>query len=223
MNKPHYNIVFATPGHSSLMSYVRSILKTVNELDRRGITWNYLTEYSSHVANARERTIGGTGFNNMNQNKPADGAFTYDMIMWIDSDIAWEPEDVLRLYQSDKEIISGCYMLEDRTVTVYLEPLGPAMLEQDLIKHKKPFIARGVGFGFLAVKNGVFEKMSRPWFNQMDIEVRNKETGEFEYKFPIVGEDLSWCEKAYRSGKSVWVDPLVRVTHHKQTKLEWKW
>lgn len=222
MQKPHYNIVFATPGHSTLTGYVRSLLKTVSVFNQVGITWNFLTEYSSHVANARERTIGGTGYNKLDQNMPADGEFTYDMIMWIDSDIDWEPEDVLRLYESDKNIISGCYMLEDRTVTVYLEPLGPSMSEEDLLKYKKPFKARGVGFGFLAVKSGIFESMSRPWFNQMDIEVKNPNTGEVEYKAPIVGEDLSWCEKAYRMGEDVWVDPLVRVTHHKQTKLKWK-
>jgi hypothetical protein len=27
--------------------------------------------------------------------------------MWIDSDIAWEPEDVIKLYNSDKDVISG--------------------------------------------------------------------------------------------------------------------
>ena len=89
------------------------------------------------------------------------------------------------------------------------------------MKLKKPFTVRGVGFGFLAVKQGVFEKIKRPWFSQISVEIENEETGEIEEQFPLMGEDLSWCEKVHRMGIPIWVDPLVRVTHHKQMVLEW--
>lgn len=217
---PHYNIVFATPGSAMLSAYVRSILQSTYFLTERGLTWNYLTEPSSLVALAREKTIGGTEYADRNMRKPASGAFTYDKIIWIDSDIAWDFEDLMRLYKSDKDIISGCYMLENGEVTVYPEALKSGLSVMDIINLKKPFTVRGVGFGFLAVKQGVFESMERPWFGQVSVEVVN-DKGEIEYKHPLLGEDLSWCEKARRGGYEVWVDPLVRVTHHKQIRLEW--
>jgi len=201
--------------------YVRSILKTTHYLTLRNITWNFVTEYSSLVAHARERTIGGTGSQDRSNRRPGHGAYTYDKILWIDSDIEWEPEDFFRLLESDKEIISGCYMMETEEVTVYPKPLGNPLHKNDILKMKKPFTVRGVGFGFLAVKTGVFEEMERPWFSQVEVEVMNEETGELEYKFPLMGEDLSWCEKAHRMGKEIWVDPLVRLTHQKTMKLVW--
>jgi hypothetical protein len=221
METPHYNVVFATPGASMLPGYVRSILKTVKCFDDQGISWNYLTEYSSLVAHAREKTIGGTGYQDPSNSKPAHGAFTYDVIVWIDSDIAWEPEDIFQLLSHEVEVVSGCYMMENGEVTVYPKALKGGMSVEEIIKLKKPFTVRGVGFGFLAVKSGVFEKISRPWFSQVEVEVMNEETGELEYKFPLMGEDLSWCEKVHRMGIDIWVDPLIRVTHHKQIKLEW--
>jgi GT2 family glycosyltransferase len=95
------------------------------------------------------------------------------------------------------------------------------MTKEEIMSRKKPFAVRGVGFGFLAVKQGIFEKIKRPWFSQTEVEVINEETGAVEYKFPLMGEDLSWCEKVHRMGVTIWVDPLVRVNHHKQVKIEW--
>lgn len=221
MTIPHFQVVICTPGHSMTASYVRSILKTTYFLNQQNISFNFMNEYSSHVADARERTLGGTAFNDRRQQKPGNGEWTYDKLFWIDSDIEWEPEDFFRLMQSDKQVISGCYMLEDETVTVYDEPMGPAMHKNDILKLKFPFKCAGVGFGFLAVRSGVFERMERPWFGSTWVDVKNEITGEFERKFPLVGEDLSWCTKVRELGIDIWVDPLVRVGHQKTMKLRW--
>ena len=218
---PHYNVLIATPGSSMLPGYVRSLVKTIHYFERGGVTWNFLTEYSSLVADAREKTIGGLGFQDPTNSRPGKGLYTYDRILWIDSDIAWEYEDVVQLFSHDVEVVSGCYLLQNGEVTVYPKVLRGGMQKEEIMKLKKPFTVRGVGFGFLAVKQGVFEKIKRPWFSQISVEIENEETGEIEEQFPLMGEDLSWCEKVHRMGIPIWVDPLVRVTHHKQMVLEW--
>lgn len=202
-------------------AYVRSLAKTIHTLDHRGLTWNFMTEYSSLVAHAREKTLGGTGFQDPNNRRPGHGTFTYDKVFWIDSDIEWESEDFMRLLQSDKDIISGCYLIETGEVTVFMKPLGMPMTKAEIMERKRPFQARAAGFGFLCIKQGIFEQMDRPWFSQVEVEVINEQTGEKEYKFPLMGEDVSWCEKAYRMGKELWVDPLVRVNHQKTVRLNW--
>ena len=94
------------------------------------------------------------------------------------------------------------------------------MPEQLLLDKKEPFKVAGAGFGFLAVKQGVFEKMPRPWFGPVAIPNtdENKDTSP---EFILIGEDLSWCTKAINCGFEVWVDPKVRVTHQKTFKLHW--
>jgi hypothetical protein len=219
MNKPHFNVVFATPGNSFTPGYLRSLLISTDALNREGLTWNFLNQGGSLVSMARENTIGGWDTNNINMTEPCSGEFTYDMIMWIDSDISWHPIDIFALYNSDKKIISGCYLMEDRHIPIYQQPRGGMMPEQMLDEYKNPFKVAGCGFGFIGIKYGVFEKMPRPWFGPVPVPNYNEETGEKTEDFILVGEDLSWCTKAINSGFDIWVDPNVRVVHQKTFPL----
>jgi hypothetical protein len=219
MKKPHFNVVFATPGNSFTPGYLRSLLLSTNALNQEGLSWNWLNQGGSLVAMARESTIGGYDTNNIEMTQPCSGDFTYDMIMWIDSDISWMPVDLFALYNSDKDIVSGCYLMEDRHIPIYRQPRGGMMPEQMLDDYKKPFKVAGAGFGFIAVKSGVFENMPRPWFGPVAVPSVNEKTGEKTEDFILVGEDLSWCTKAISSGFDIWVDPNVRVVHQKTFPL----
>jgi hypothetical protein len=221
MDKPHFNVVIATPGNGFTPGYMRSILRTTSALTSEGLSWNFVNQGGSLVAMARESTVGGQDTNNPLMDKPWSGDFTYDKIMWIDSDIEWSPQDFFRLYKSNKDIISGCYLMEDRHVPIYNQPRGGMMPEEMLLQKKEPFKIAGAGFGFLAVKYGVFEKMPRPWFGPVAIP-NTDENKDKEPEFILVGEDLSWCTKAINCGFDIWVDPLVRVTHQKTFQLYWR-
>jgi hypothetical protein len=222
MSKPHFNVVIATPGNSFTQGYMRSILKTVNALNQEGLTWNFLNQGGSLVAMARESTIGGYDTSNIKMTQPCSGDFTYDKIMWIDSDITWEPVDFFKLYKSDKDIVSGNYLMEDRHIPIYNQPRGGMMPEDMLLSMKEPFKVAGTGFGFICVKYGVFEKMPRPWFGPVPVPNFDEETGEQTEDFILIGEDLSWCTKAISCGFDIWVDPNVRVTHQKTFQLYWR-
>lgn len=221
MDKPHFNVVIATPGNGFTPGYMRSILRTTSALTSEGLSWNFVNQGGSLVAMARESTVGGQDTNNPLMDKPWSGDFTYDKIMWIDSDIEWSPQDFFRLYKSDKDIISGCYLMEDRHIPIYNQPRGGMMPEDMLLQKKEPFKIAGAGFGFLAVKYGVFEKMPRPWFGPVAIP-NTDENKDKEPEFILIGEDLSWCTKAISCGFDIWVDPLVRVTHQKTFQLYWR-
>ena len=81
---------------------------------------------------------------------------------------------------------------------------------------KEPIKIAACGFGFLAVKQGVFESLSRPWFGATMI------TTEDGIEFPIMGEDISWCHKVTQKGYEIWLDPTVRLIHNKMMKLTWE-
>jgi hypothetical protein len=216
----HADVLIATPGHSLMGAYVMSLLATTQELDRRGITWAWLNRYASHVADAREITLANSNHNNITETRPLYGALTYKKIVWIDSDIAWTPDDFMRLYESDFDIVSGAYMLESGEVTAYPQRLGPALDCRDVARMTEPVKVHGVGFGFLAVKTGIFEQLSRPWFQSVEVTMHADDGN--DYTFPIMGEDISWCERVGRLGFDVWLDPTIRVTHHKMARLGWE-
>lgn len=201
--------------------YVRSLLATTQMLNEKQITWAFSTEYSSMVSDAREMTLNGDSRNEIKNTKPFKGNVTYDKILWIDSDIAWSPEDVLKLYESEKDIVSGAYLLASGEVTAYKKLLGPGYTFEEVLKMKDLEKVDGTGFGFLCVKQGVFESLSRPWFQSSWITMEDEETKE-EFSFPIMGEDLSWCKRAREAGFEIWLDPTVKVIHHKTVKLTWE-
>jgi GT2 family glycosyltransferase len=219
MDKPHVNLIIATPGHSVMADYLKSLLDTMNVLSNKGISVAFTNNYSSHVADAREVTLSGTFQNEINNSAPLSGKVTYDKILWIDSDIAWKPEDVIKLYESDKDIISGCYLFANGEVAAYEKPLSSGYLLND-IKDKTDLIEIGsCGFGFVCVKSGVFESLSRPWFQQ--VMTKMEQDGK-EFEFPVMGEDISWCMRVKEKGYEIWLDPTVQVTHHKTMKLTWE-
>ena len=94
----HYNVVIATPGFSMDAEYVKALMATCERLVDEGISFTFLSEYSSFVPHAREATAMGGRELRYDKKQIAGGRFTYDKIFWIDSDIVWTPEDFLKLY-----------------------------------------------------------------------------------------------------------------------------
>jgi GT2 family glycosyltransferase len=140
---------------------------------------------------------------------------TYDKILWIDSDITFTPQDALTLIKSDKDIISGAYLLGSGEVTIYPKMLESGYTFQQVKEMTEPIQVDGCGFGFVAVKSGVFESLTRPWFQATTLK---REDG---FDLHIMGEDLSWCKRVKDQGFEIWFDPSVKVTHNKMMKLTW--
>jgi len=211
----HINVIIATPGHSMMSVYVKSLLALTDVLNREGISWAWSSEYSSHVADAREMTLNGDNQNSINEQRPFKGEITYDKILWIDSDITFTPEDALKLIKSDKDVITGAYLLGTGEATIYQKLLHPGYNYDQIKEMTEPIKIEGCGFGFVAVKSGVFESLTRPWFQAAMIKTEDG------FEFPLMGEDLSWCKRVGDLGYEIWFDPTVRLTHNKMMKLTW--
>lgn len=218
MTKPHYDVLIATPGRNFIPEYIESLLETVRWLESEGKTYKFLSKYSSFVPSARELTAIDSYENDWKTSEVGAGKFTYGKIFWIDSDISWTLEAFRRLFESELEIVSGLYQTHPNgTVALALESeVGsgkPRLVNKlEFLLLDEPVEVIGVGFGFVAVKQGVFEKMPRPWFR-----IKGIVWDDFPEMEMNVGEDYSWCFSAIESGFKVWADPLVKVWHHKDT------
>lgn len=199
--------------------YVRSLAETINVLGDMGVRVRYLNKYSSFVPTARELTASDTWAHDYSTNEIAGGAFTYDKIFWIDSDIEWEFDDFYRLYTSGLNIVSGLYALDPsgKVAVNYPNDRGvpTAVNKVEFLLHDHPVEVGGVGFGFVCMKYGVFESIARPWF--LIGKVQWSPDSEMRVN---VGEDYSWCGKAQQAGYKIYVDPTVKVKHHKETVFE---
>ena len=213
-DKPHYNLLIATPGRDVEIDYVKSLVSTIKYLEENDITWKFINGYSAQVAAAREATIMDDEFLDIFSNLPLLGKATYDKILWIDSDMSWTVEDFKKVYESEYDIVSGVYVNYKGLPMFSVN--GTVKDNLELVKTKEPFEASHIGFGFVMVKQGVFEVLPRPWFESEFATVKN-ELGE-ERLIPY-GEDYSWSIKATRAGFKIFVDPNVRLLHHKKIAL----
>lgn len=211
----NYDVLIATPGSAMKSAYVASLVKTTTALNMFGITYHFLNQYGSFVPSAREMTATDSYSHNWDTNQVGSGKYLYKKVIWIDSDIEWEVEDFLRIYNSELDIVSGVYQTHPNgTVAVNLSDSQgrPTKVNKvDFLMHWDPIEVGGVGFGFVGMKSGVFENMKRPWFKIREVKWDNVD-------FSVnMGEDYSWCEGAKEAGYKIWVDPLVKVKHHKET------
>lgn len=218
----HYDVLIATPGAMMEAQYVKSLVETLAECDKRNITYKLLNGYSSLVHHARELTASGTeGFNlDPSQISPGGKDISYNKIFWIDSDISWTPEQFFKIYESEYDVACGAYLLSDgMTTTVHAWGSPGGMSPYEIVKMKDPIKVQSLGFGFVAMKSGVFEKIERPWFSHEYVKVGEDEEG--KDIIDAVGEDISWCVKAYRAGIELYFYPDVLVTHMKKQPITW--
>jgi len=217
LTKPHYNILIATPGRTIHGPYVKSLVETTKWLNERGLTYKFLNYGSSLVSQARECTAIDSDTSNWETHEIGSGKYTYDRIVWIDSDISWGAEAFEKLITSEHEIISGMYYTQigDMSVSVSMfAPDGKSPVnckELDFFMVDEPIEIFGAGFGFISMKSGVFERMQRPWF-------RIERIDHPLFKITLdIGEDYSWCMNARRAGMKVMLDPSIKVNHHKES------
>jgi hypothetical protein len=218
----HYDVLIATPGAMLEAQYVKSLVLTLTELNKRGLTYKWLNSYSSLVHHARELTASGVEGLNLDpaQISPGGNDISYNKIFWIDSDISWTSEQFFKIYDSEYDVATGCYLLADGfTTTIHAWGAPGGMPATDIVKLKDPIKVQSLGFGFVAMKSGVFEKIQRPWFSHEYVKVGEKPDG--TDLIDAVGEDISWCVKAFRAGIELYFIPDTLVTHMKKQPISW--
>lgn len=195
--------------------FVQSLVRTTCWMTSQGLSYTFINKQSSFVSEAREMTATNTFGNNWKTNQIGSGEFTYDKIFWIDSDIEWSDQDFQKLWESDLDIVSGVYVTgpQRRVAAHRLDSSGRPTIffSHEIMLDFDPVEVGGVGFGFVAMKSGVFETVPRPWFL-----IKRIQWDDVEYE-TNVGEDFSFCQSAREAGYKIWIDPEVKVSHHKET------
>jgi hypothetical protein len=152
----------------------------------------------------------------------------YDELMWIDSDIGFDADDVDRLrghqlplacgiYPKKGQRALACHLLPDTNEVVFGE--GGGLLE----------ILYGAT-GFLHTRREVYEKIVA----REGLPACNERFGEHivPYFLPMLvpdgdsqwylGEDFAFFERARRSGFAVQADTTIRLDHHGRHGYSWE-
>jgi hypothetical protein len=173
-------------------------------------------QYSSVVHFARAKCLGGDVLKGPDQ-KPFQGGVDYDVMMWIDSDVVFKPEDFFALLESPHDVTAGLYMMEDlqHFATVkewdeeYFTQTGTfKFLNPDEITNAPQYMPVAyTGMGWMMIRKGVVEDLKYPWF-WSDLQRIGDLT-------EMNSEDVAFCRALSAAGHQIYVDTKVRVGHQK--------
>lgn len=144
-------------------------------------------------------------------------------ILFLDDDIIWKPDDVLRLLalcETGHDFICAAYPARSDTPHYFVEFAKSD--KGELIQNKSGMVmANGVPSGFMLLKREVFENESlkaqcnftKP--NRGDLKDQLI-CGYFDHiheGLTGMGEDIAFCLRYRRAGGTIWVDPMIDLAH----------
>lgn len=212
-------IIFCLPGKQFSSQYFVAWNRTIEYMRLQGIDIKFSNAYNPICATTRNHIL-LAGMYQLGKNqdqKPFAGTLEYDYLFWIDDDIVWNPEQIIQLIDHKKDVVSGCYLMQQMNQYPVCRVMDDEQLiktgsyqfvsKEEMQKENKIFKVDYVGFGFVAVRYGIFESMKYPWF-----ETPTRTVGHIT---DLTSEDAYWCMKAKQQGYEIYVDPKCIVGHQK--------
>jgi len=218
-------IAFCLPGLMYSGTFMSQFVRLLFDLNQLGINFYISQKYSSMVNHARSDCLEADNYAGT-MLTPFRGKVQYDYIMWIDSDIIFETENLLELLRMNKDIASGWYNqavsgIPTNQSTVVEKMNDKELYEkgshhyetaEEMLRRTEPFKVDYCGFGWMLIKKGVYEKIPYPWFVPRVVQLKRPDGIILE---DVCSEDISMCQDFKKYGFDIWVNPKVRVGHQK--------
>jgi len=183
--------------------YVFSLQKTRQALEKTGIQTAYLLLAGNcHVDDARNNVVQQFLLSDCTD------------LVFLDADVSWKPDDLIKLCQADAAVVGGVYPYRREGSRENLPVLMvPGVTEPDngLLQ------VAGMPTGFMRIQRHVLETLSEDadhYWNKADR--RSKVPILFERTFEDGtrwGGDISFCRKWHKKGGKLFVLPDLRLGH----------
>lgn len=198
------SVMILTPAYGGIVTagFHRSILTSTIELLAEGIALeSEILENQSLLPLARNTLL-----NEAYKRKPDD-------IIWIDTDMVWEPDTLRKLLKHDVDIVgSACRKKIPDNVQFNFQLFKEKSFEPD---EKGLIEVRRLGTGFLRMSRKAYTHL---WENDKKYEVQGVmgsnvfEIGIWQGR-ELLSEDFIVCEKLIQHGFKIFMDPELTVGH----------
>lgn len=200
---PSRSVLIATPSRDGRVEarFMTSVLQTFDLLRQNGIGHNiHMVIGNSLIADARNRLVQGFM------------ASPHTDLLFIDDDIAWKPESVLRLLNWDVPLVAAVARRRKPETSFCIDFGERIAARGELVT------AASVGTGFLRLRRDCVEAMIKAY---PDKQVKDEEGKPYYALFDTgiapnrnyVGEDVFFCARWREIGGEVLVDPQISLEH----------
>ena len=144
-----------------------------------------------------------------------------DYLLFIDSDINFEPEDIIRLMAWGSDPKKGIVAAVPRTRSenkVYIADLDYDENGELTMNGMGLVRGRRVATAFMLVRREVFTTLSEANPQWKYYDKRSERTLSAMFDFEVteegyMGEDFLFCDRAREHGFEVWIDPSIKLGH----------
>ena len=136
----------------------------------------------------------------------------YDDLIWIDSDIEWQPEWIFQLLEYPVDVVGGTYRKKGDREEYVIRHLTthPVVSQNGLIE------VSGLGTGFLRMNRRAMQYL---WDTNKSY-IDNKDNKERRMIFDVIitdndlmSEDIYALQKLINGGFKIWLDPTMTCSH----------
>ena len=138
-------------------------------------------------------------------------------LVFIDSDLSWSAEDLLRLASIDAPFVAGVYQRKSRAKIDFAVKFGPAIG----LDAQRLMAVERVGTGFMRLRRDCLEAMVAAHPDLRLKHPSNPADGHFHALFDtrivdgeFIGEDFTFCDRWRAIGGQVLIDPAINLSHH---------
>lgn len=195
-------IIFCIPGRNFSNNFLTSWTRLLKYCHKNNIQAELSNGYTSIVHLARYSCLMINPESTCNICLNPFSETTYDYIMWIDSDMVFNPEHFEKLLKAKKEVITGLYRIENTNLLGCFDT-NNKRIDVDYIKNNSGVIEVSFSaMGFMLIKRGVYERMPFPYFSVPG------ESG-------MLSETLSFCHNLSKANIPIHAHLDVVVGHEK--------
>ena len=201
--RPGTSVYIATAAYDSVKAgYAKSLAETTAELTRIGIPFGFQLLYGNcHVDDGRNDLV--QEFLTQTQ---------YTDLLFIDSDLMWSPEAVLKIMKHEQEeIIAGVYPFKGGSGEY---PFGRILGGVEAVEEKAGLLEVSYApTGFMRIPRTVFEKMAPGDYRKGKLNPGSRFFQRRYTEHTYDGGDVTFCRRWIACGGKVLVDPTLTFGH----------
>ena len=208
------SILIALPCYGGMVSdkTAKGLFNLGKDLRTNGIDHGLITLANESLITKGRSRIANFFLNNTN----------YESVMFIDADIGFEPNDVMKLISHKRDIVCGAYPMKSIPLKYNYNITQPPVAEDNLIK------IENIGFGFAMIHRRVFETIREnhpelkytPSLGHSNYPITEAEYHNSYHFFnelkkgdSFLPEDFSFFERATNVGFTAWLDTTIKLSH----------
>lgn len=144
-----------------------------------------------------------------------------DVVVYLDYDLSWDPQDLLTLIQTEGDVVAGTYRFK-KEPEEYMGELVATVTRIPHVREDGAVKAHRVPAGFLKVTQGALARFARAyphllygdWHDQcLDLFNHGAHQGTW------YGEDYAFSRNWVDCGAEIWIVPNLNIDHHSPDKV----